>query len=89
MNICKEIRCPFDGKHGCQRYTVSGHCHLLAGKEQLKGEPFYQRSGISNNQYWLFANDAEPLVDINELREQNRQFIEGDPISQKRLKWMR
>jgi hypothetical protein len=74
-SICKELRCPGLRQSGCDRYSVSGHCHLLAGRPRLEGEQFYENSGISNNQYQLYADSDSSLVDINELRQKNDEFF--------------
>jgi hypothetical protein len=53
--ICKAIDCPFyndrNQGYGCQRYAVSGHCHLLV--------KFY---GLENNQYVLSGKKTEEEI---------------------------
>ena len=72
MNVCNEIRCPWSKKDGCDRYSVSGHCHLLGTFDD--GRRHYLR----NNQYWIFADDNDPRLDINILIEENAAFLATD-----------
>lgn len=71
-NICNEIRCPYSLKNGCDRYSVSNHCHIFYS------QPGQQREGLRANQYWLFADEADPAIDINQLRSENEAFLKQD-----------
>lgn len=82
-NICELIQCPFANLHpvpprssGCERYSVSGHCHLLRLHPQL-----------TSNQYWLYADEG--VVSIEEIKGANNNYISCDESSQFRLARMR
>jgi hypothetical protein len=77
FNLCKELRCPYSLKNGCDRYSVSNHCHLLSQAGQ-------KRDGIETNQYWLFADEAAS-IDINQLRQENEKFLAADELTQERV----
>lgn len=83
-NICNEIRCPYSSPNGCSRYTVSGHCHLL-----FPGEPGQKREGLENNQYWLFADENDPRIDINHLKQENQLWLESDETTQNLIEFKR
>lgn len=79
MNICEKIACPFANLHptpprssGCERYSVSNHCHLMASYPQFR-----------TNQYWLFDELSE--AKIAEVKKTNDEYIAGDESSQFRL----
>lgn len=78
-NICDEIRCPYSSRNGCDRYSVSNHCHLLFPK---KGQ---QRPGLHPNQYWLFAEENDNAIDINQLKDENEQFLKTDESTLRRV----
>jgi len=76
FNVCNEIRCPWSLKSGCDRYSVSQHCHLL--NEET-------RSYIDANQYWLFADTDDGAININQLREENEIFLKDDQRTQRSI----
>ena len=83
LNICNEIRCPWSRKSGCDRYTVSGHCHLL-GKIGSDRREF-----LRDNQYWIFSDDNDPRLDINVLRKENEVFLATDVSTLRRIEFMK
>lgn len=71
-NVCKEIRCPYAYKSGCDRYSVAAHCHLLYPS---KGQ---RREGLNSSEYWLFAEETDSTLDINQLKDENEVFLKND-----------
>ena len=81
-NVCDEIRCPYSLKNGCDRYSVSNRCHLL-----YPGEPGAKREGLEPNQYWLFADETDPRLDINQLKDENAAWLKQDDRTQRLIEW--
>jgi hypothetical protein len=64
INVCHEVRCPYSRKSGCDRYTVSSHCHLAYSA------PGTVRQGIRirASQYWLYADDSYDRVETEQMQ---------------------
>lgn len=82
-NVCNEIRCPYSSPGGCDRYTISNHCHLAYP------QPGQKREGLEPNQYWLFADVCDPRIDINQLKQENHDWLEQDEHTQALIKFNR
>ena len=81
MNVCKAIGCPFFHSHtngyGCQRYSVSGHCHLIKSSDFV----------LSNNQYILCAELEDSQIES--LKKRNDQFFVDDATYKEKLEFQR
>lgn len=80
MNICKAIDCPFyndkNNGYGCQRYSVSGHCHLLT--------KFY---GLENNQYILSGEKTDSELAM--IKATNNDYFADDEYYKDKLEFQR
>ncbi len=78
INVCDEIQCPYAKKNGCDRYSVSNHCHLTT-----PNGPGSRREGLEPNQYWLFAEEG--AIDLTQLKSENKAWLAADETTQRRL----
>ena len=72
MNICKAIQCPYfnagGNGYGCQRYTLSNHCHLIQKFPNIK---------FNLNQYALSSKEN---LDLVTLKKANVEFFTTDEV---------
>lgn len=66
VKVCDAVHCPYSQSSGCNRYTVSAHCHLAYSA------PGVVRQGIQvrASQYWLYADDSYDLAETQRLQDE-------------------
>jgi hypothetical protein len=66
FNICDAVQCPYNTRQGCQRYSVSPHCHLAYP------EPGVKRDGVETlaSQYWLLAQHSVDMAAIRTAQDE-------------------
>lgn len=65
MNICKEIRCPFARREGCERYSVSNLC------------PVAKIDGVRPNQYFVYGDEQSQVEQAAKILESDILLQEG------------
>lgn len=78
-NVCEEIKCPYAYQSGCDRYSVAAHCHLLYPAHGQR------RAELKSSEYWLFAEENDPDLDINQLKDENKAFLKKDENTKCRI----
>ena len=74
INLCDAIQCPYSKKSGCDRYSVSDHCHLMQG-----------RTNIRANQFWLFVEPGDEAIYVDRLKAENDRFLGQDEVTRMRM----
>ena len=66
IKVCDAVQCPYSQTSGCNRYMVSGQCHLAYSA------PGVVRQGINTqaSQYWLYADDSYDLPETQRLQDE-------------------
>jgi len=77
IKVCDLVHCPYNRASGCDRYAVSGHCHLAYS------QPGQVRDGIHPmaSQYWLYATHD---FDLPETQRMQDKFL-AQPDEQRRI----